>query len=279
MTVRIESLAFYPIKGCHRVECEGAELLSTGLRHDREWMIVELDGKFITQRTDAVLATLLPAIDAEGQALKVTAPGRAVLRVPFAAQGNRCTVRVWKDVCEAVDEGDEAAEWFSALIGRPLRLVRFASDGVRHADPLFARDDYAPVKFSDAYPVLVTQIASLAALNAAIGAPGTAPTEAPLPMTRFRPNIVLAGLTPFDEDHIDRLRVRDVVLRLAKPSTRCIVTTTDQETGTRGVEPLPALRKLRWNRKLQGVTFGENATVLQPGALRVGDTVEVTYRR
>ena len=136
-----------------------------------------------------------------------------------------------------------------------------------------------PGTYVDAYPVLVTQIASLAALNAAIGAPGTAPTEAPLPMTRFRPNIVLAGLTPFDEDHIDRLRVRDVVLRLAKPSTRCIVTTTDQETGTRGVEPLPALRKLRWNRKLQGVTFGENATVLQPGALRVGDTVEVTYRR
>lgn len=279
MTVRIESLAYYPIKGCHRVECDSAELLPSGLRHDREWMLVEPNGVFITQRTDAVLATLAPSLDLDGQALRVAAPGRPTLRIPFAIRGERRTVRVWKDTCDADDQGDAAAEWFAAIVGRPLRLVRFAADGVRHANPQFARDDYAPVRFPDAYPVLITQSASLAALNAAIAASGAAPAEAPLPMTRFRPNIVLAGLAPFEEDRIDRLRIGEVVLRLAKPSTRCIVTTTDQDTGYRGVEPLPTLKKLRWNREHKGVTFGENATVLQPGTLRVGDAVEITHRR
>jgi uncharacterized protein YcbX len=279
LTVRIESLAYYPIKGCHRVECESAELLPTGLRHDREWMIVEPDGKFITQRTDAVLATVTPSVDLDGQVLAITAPGRATLRVPLAMCGERRAVRVWKDECEADDQGEAAAEWISAVVGRPLRLVRFAVDVARHADPQFARDDFAPVKFSDAYPVLVTQSSSLAALNSTIAASGAAPDEAPLPMTRFRPNIVLAGLAPFVEDRIDKLRIGEAVLRLAKPSTRCIVTTTDQETGARGVEPLPTLKTLRWNRALKGVTFGENATVLQPGTLRVGDAVEISYRQ
>lgn len=278
MTVRIESLAFYPIKGCHRVECQSAELLPSGLRHDREWMLVQPNGMFITQRTDAVLATLSPAFDAGERLLTVAATGRAPLRVPLAGRGERRLVRVWSDSCEAEDQGDEAAAWFSEIVGRPLRLVRFPDDGVRHANPQFAGKDHAPVKFPDAYPVLVTQSASLAALNAAIVASGAAPGEAPLPMTRFRPNIVLAGLAPFDEDRIDRLRIGDAELRFVKPSTRCVVTTTDQESGVRGIEPLPTLKKERWNGELKGVTFGENATVLRPGSLRVGDAVEVCWR-
>ncbi len=276
--VCIESLAYYPVKGCRRVECDSVELLPTGLCHDREWVIVEPGGMFITQRTDAVLATLAPSIDAAGQALTIAAPGRATLRVPLACRGERRRVRVWKDECAADDQGDEAAAWLAAIVGRPLRLMRFAVDGERHANPGFAHGDYAPVKFADAFPVLVTQSASLAALNAAIAQSGKAPAEAPLPMTRFRPNIVLSGLAPFDEDRIDRLHIGEAVLRLAKPSTRCIVTTTDQDSGVRGIEPLPTLKRLRWNGTLKGVTFGENATVLRPGRLRVGDAVAVTWR-
>lgn len=276
MTVRIESLAFYPVKGCHRIDCDRVELTHAGIRHDREWMITEPDGRFITQRSDAVLATITPTLDADH--LTLTAPGRAPLRVPLDRRGERRPVRVWKDTCDANDMGDEAADWLAGLVGRPLRLVRFATDGVRHADREYARDDFAPVRFADAYPVLVTQSGSLAALNAAIAAAANGSAGAPLPMTRFRPNIVLGGLGPWDEDRIDRLRIGEVQLRLAKPSTRCIVTTTDQESGARGVEPLPTLKRLRWNRALRGVTFGENATVLQPGMLRVGDAVDIVWR-
>lgn len=272
MTVCIESLAYYPIKGCHRIECNAVELLPSGVRHDREWMIVEPNGMFITQRTDAALATIVPTLDEA--ALGLAAPDRAPLRVPLSLRGERRTVRIWKDSCDADDMGDEAGAWFSAILGRPLRLVRFAAGGVRHANPQYAREDFAPVRFPDGYPVLVTQTASLAALNTAIGRK----IATPLPMNRFRPNIVLAGLGPWDEDRIDRLRIGNVELRFAKPSIRCIVTTTDQETGARGVEPLPTLKKLRWNRELKGVAFGENATVLAPGTVRVGDPVEVSWR-
>lgn len=272
LAVRIESLAFYPVKGCHRIECDAVELLPSGVRHDREWMITEPGGRFVTQRSDAVLATIVPTLDATQ--LQLSAPGHAPLHIPLDRHGERRTVQVWKDFCEAEDAGDEAASWIAAIVGRPLRLVRFAMDAVRHASPDHARDDHAPVKFADAFPVLVTQTASLAALNAAIGERG----EASLPMNRFRPNIVLGGLEPWDEDRIDRLRIGGTLLRFAKPSTRCIVTTTDQETGVRGVEPLPTLKRLRWDRSLKGVLFGQNATVLQPGTLRTGDAVEVIWR-
>lgn len=272
LKARIESLAFYPVKGCHRIECESVELTPSGVRHDRDWMIVDRGNRFITQRTDAVLATIVPALDDE--ALVLAAPGRPPLRVPLAFRGATRRVAIWKDHCAADDMGDEAAAWLGRIVGRPVRLVRFAVDGVRHADPVYARDDHAPVRFADAYPVLVTHTASLAALNAALGRT----SEAPLPMNRFRPNIVIDGLAAWDEDRIDRLRIRDVLLRFAKPSTRCIVTTTDQESGTRGVEPLPTLRRLRWHRGLKGVIFGENATVLRPGIVRVGDEVEIHWR-
>ncbi len=146
--------------------------------------------------------------------------------------------------------------------------------GERHADRAWARDDFAPVKFTDAYPVLITQTASLGALAAALGAA----SEGPLPMNRFRPNVVLGGLAAWDEDRIERVRIGGALLRLAKPSTRCIVTTTNQDSGARGVERLPTLKWLRWNGGLKGGTFGVNATVLQPGTVRVGDVAEITWR-
>ncbi|MBV6425015.1 MAG: putative protein YcbX [Steroidobacteraceae bacterium] len=272
LNARIESLAYYPVKGCRRIECAALELVPAGARGDREWMIVGPDDQFVTQRTDAILATIAPVTD--DRALTLSAPGHPPLQVPLSYRGERRTVRIWKDTCAADDMGDAAADWLTAVGGRPLRLVRFAADGVRHADKTWARDDFAPVKFTDAYPVLVTQSASLGALNAALGRA----SEGPLPMNRFRPNIVLGGLAAWDEDRIEHLRIGGVLLRLAKPSTRCIVTTTNQDSGARGVEPLPTLKRLRWHRGLKGVTFGVNATVLQPGTVRVGDVVEIAWR-
>jgi len=265
---RIESLAFYPIKGCRRIACDTAELLPTGLAHDREWMLVDAQNVFITQRTDPVLATVAPALSAD--ALTIDAPGREALVLPLDRRGRRLRVRVWRDEVDADDMGDASAAWFTAVVGRPVRLVRYALDAARLADPAYAHDAYAPLRFPDGYPVLVTLTASLAALNAEL--------DAPLPMTRFRPGIVLDGLGAFDGDRIDTLRIGDAELRCVKPCTRCIVTTTDQLTGERGIEPLPTLKRLRWSRELKGVMFGENAVVLRPGRLGVGDAVQVTWR-
>lgn len=267
-TARIESLAFYPIKGCRRIACETAALQLNGLPHDREWMLVDDKGVFISQRTDAVLATVSPALT--DSALTVDAPGRERLVLPLDRRGERRKVRVWRDEVDADDMGDAAAAWFTAVAGRSLRLVRYALDAARVADPKYAGDVHAPVRFPDAYPVLVTLTASLAALNAEL--------DEPLPMTRFRPSIVLDGLGAFDEDRIESLRIGEAELRFVKPCVRCIVTTTDQITGERGAEPLPTLKRLRWSREMKGVTFGENAVVLRPGRLEVGDAVTVTWR-
>lgn len=266
--VRVESLAFYPIKGCRRISCQTADLLPSGLPHDREWMLVDEKNTFITQRTDPVLATVSPTLS--HGALTIDAPGRERLTLPLDRRGRRLAVRVWRDEVEADDMGDEAADWFTAVAGRPVRLVRYALDAARVADPAYARDAYAPVRFPDGFPILVTLTASLAALNAEL--------DTPLPMTRFRPSIVLDGLGAFDEDRIDTLRIGDAELRCVKPCARCIVTTTDQLTGERAIEPLPTLKRLRWNRELKGVTFGENAVVLRPGRLSVGDAVRVSWR-
>lgn len=265
---RVESLAFYPIKGCRRIACQTAELLPSGLPHDREWMLVDEKSMFITQRTDPVLATVSPAL--AGSALTIDAPGRERLTLPLDRRGKRLAVRVWRDEVEADDMGDEAADWFTAVAGRPVRLVRYALDAARVADPAYAGDAYAPVRFPDGFPLLVTLTASLASLNAAL--------DTPLPMTRFRPSIVLEGLDAFDEDRIDTLRIGDAELRCVKPCARCIVTTTDQLSGERGVEPMPTLKRLRWNRAMKGAMFGENAVVLRAGRVSVGDSVAVTWR-
>jgi uncharacterized protein YcbX len=266
--VRIESLASYPIKGCRRIAWETADLLPNGLPYDREWMLVDENNAFISQRTDPVLATVAPAF-ADG-ALTIEAPGLDRLDLPLDRRGERRRVRVWRDEVDAHDMGDDAADWFTAVLGRPVRLVRYAPDAARLADPAYTGDARAPVRFPDAYPVLVTLTASLAALNAEL--------DTPLPMTRFRPSVVLDGLGAFDEDRIDTLRIGDAELRCVKPCARCIVTTTDQLTGERAIEPMPTLKRLRWNRELKGVTFGENAVVLRPGRLRVGDAVRVSWR-
>jgi len=267
-TVRVQSLASYPIKGCQRIGWETAELLPSGLPRDREWMLVDANGVFISQRTDAALATVTPTL-ADG-VLQVDAPDRQRLGLPLDHRGKRRKVRVWRDEVDADDMGDEAADWFTAVVGRPVRLVRYAPDAARVADPAYAQDAHAPVRFPDAFPVLVTLTASLAALNAELATP--------LPMTRFRPSIVLDGLAAFDEDRIDTLRIGDAELRCVKPCARCIVTTTDQSTGERGIEPMPTLKRLRWSREMKGVTFGENAVVLRAGRVSVGDAVTVTWR-
>jgi hypothetical protein len=267
-TARVAALAYYPIKGCGAIACESADLLATGLRHDREWMVVDARDTFITQRTDPALARVRLVF--ERDMLIATAAGQEVLAIDLTRQGEQRTVRVWQSTCAADDAGTDAAHWFSSLLGKSVRLVRFASGGTRQSNPEWTGGRDAPVYFPDGYAVLVTVNASLAALNERLAVP--------LPMTRFRPNVVLDGLTAWAEDDITTLAGDSASLELVKPCVRCAVTTVDQESGVMGVEPLPTLKKLRWSRALKGVTFGVNAIVTRPGTLRVGETLQIQRR-
>jgi hypothetical protein len=171
--------------------------------------------------------------------------------LPLAATGAAVSVKVWNDRCAGLDQGDEAAQWISRAVGDVLRFVRQAPLLDRLADSKYVGPQPMPVSFADGYPFLVCNQASLADLNARM--------PEPIPMERFRPNIVLTGLAAFEEDRIDTISIGAVTLHLVKPCTRCIITSTDQRSGARTTNPLPVLRTFRFDRTLLGVAFGENA--------------------
>lgn len=260
----IAALHVYPVKSCAGISVDSVEALPTGLAHDREWMVVDAEGRFVTQREAARMALVKTAIDAEG--LRIEAGGGAV-RLPFDHGGPLREVSVWRSRVPAFDAGDEAAALFSDFLGQALRLVRFDARHARLSNRDWTGGLKAPNLFSDGYPVLVASEGSLADLNARIGG-------RPLPMARFRPNIVLGGVEPWAEDGLADFSVGGAELRIVKPCTRCVITTTDQDRGERdGVEPLRTLLAFRNDRRVGGVTFGQNAIVRRPGRLAVGDAV------
>jgi uncharacterized protein YcbX len=245
----VQDLFIYPFKSARGIARRTVRLTATGLEWDRHWMAVDATGTFTSQRTHPKLAQVTPAIC--GDALILTAGDLEPLCLPLAPVGQAVAVKVWNDRCAGLDQGDEAAEWISRAVGAVLRLVCQAPLLDRRADAAFAGAAPPPVAFADGYPFLVCNLASLADLNARM--------PAPVPMERFRPNIVLSGLSAFEEDRIDTIQIGAITLRLVKPCTRCIITSTDQSSGARSTNPLPVLRSFRFDRKLLGVTFGENA--------------------
>ena len=192
--------------------------------------------------------------------------------MPYAHEGTPTEVVIWKDRCAAYDQGDVAADWLTRLLGKPLRLVRFDPRRVRPSGSA-AGEATGYAQFSDGYAILVISTASLADLNSRL--------PQPLPMNRFRPNVVVEGLPAFGEDEVAELATATVRLQLVKPCTRCTITTTNQLTGTvEGEEPLLTLRTYRWHKQLRGVAFGQNAIVAggEGSALRIGDTLEALAR-
>jgi hypothetical protein len=268
---RIAALHFYPVKSAGGLELEQALLSTAGLVDDRRWMVVTPAGRFLTQRELPRLALLRPRLSAT--ALQLTAGDRPAISVPLARQGRRCSVQVWKDQCDAFDEGDEAARALSEFLEVECRLVRFDPARPRPADPAWTGGIAAEARFADAFPLLALNAASLEDLNDRL------PVR--LPVNRFRPNIVLEGLAPYDEDRIDELTGDGVRLRLVKPCTRCRITTTNQDSGeVEGEEPLRTLRSYRYDARLHGLSFGYNAIVVEgAGAtLRRGQMLAVRWR-
>ena len=200
------------------------------------------------------------------------------LAVPPPARNALLKVKVWNHETVALDAGDAASEWLNAKLGMArgqLRLVRFHPEMRRDCNRLHAGDSDAHTFFADGYPLLVTNVESLADLNMRMRREATNA----MPMNRFRPNVVIAGLPAWDEDHINTLSIGEVVLKLAKPCVRCQVTTTDQLSGAQlSDEPLNTLARFRNNPDFAGVTFGWNAVVLKSGRISVFDRVIAEYR-
>lgn len=276
--VKVTGLFSYPVKGCRAISHATASVLTTGLAHDREWMVVDArssPAQFITQRQCAAIAML--RVDVKNGGLTLSTNDCDTVHVDAPSRSALIRVNVWNHETIALDAGDAAAQWLATKLGLPyaVRLVRFNPDMRRECSKLYAGDSAAHTYFADGYPLLVTNSASLADLNRRIGAG----TNGALPMNRFRPNLVLDGLPAWDEDHVDTLTIGKVVLKLAKPCVRCEVTTADQTSGERvSDEPLNTLARFRNNPEFGGVTFGWNAIMLTPGTISTGDPVLMDYR-
>lgn len=263
MPIQLTALTVYPIKSAGGISVNDWTVDEFGLRYDRRWMVVDQSGEFLSQRSHPQLALVRPSI--EDSSLRIDAPGMRSLELPLEPSGSATAeVRVWKDTCPAAWQGDLPAAWFSEFLGCSCGLVYMTGETVRPADPTYAPDG-TRVSFADAFPFLLISEESLADLNRRLADP--------LPMNRFRPNLVVAGVAPYQEDGWDRIEISGIGFRVVKPSARCVVTTTNQMTGEQGKEPL---RTLATYRRVDGeVMFGQNAVHERTGRLRLGDTVVV----
>ena len=260
----VSSLVYYPIKACRGVEVDSTNIERMGLEYDRRMMVVTPEGEFLTQREFPRLALVTPKLC--DHTLELSAPNYESIHVGVQTSGTPWPVNVWKSKgVQSIDQGDEAATWFSDWLGTAVRLVHIADGYKRLVNETYAVRDDDHTGFADGYPILLTSEEGLQDLNGRL--------ESPVPMNRFRPNIVLKGCDPFEEDRWNRIRIGDVELAVVKPCARCEVTTIDKETLERKKEPLKTLGKYR-KHKL-GAIFGQNVIPLNGGSIRLGMTVEV----
>ncbi|MEU4871512.1 MOSC N-terminal beta barrel domain-containing protein [Streptomyces sp. NPDC021608] len=265
------SIHVHPVKALRGQAPREAVVEPWGLAGDRRWALIDDGGKVVTQRQQPHLA-LAAAELVPGGGVRLSAPGLEPLTVPVPEPVGTVSMELFGDKVEAVLAGADAHRWCSAHVGAEVRLVHMDDPAVRRpVDPAYALPGET-VTFADGYPLLAVSTASLDALNSLIEQ-GDHAGEGPLPMNRFRPNLVVAGTEPWAEDDWSRLLVGEVEFRVAKPSGRCVVTTTDQETAGRGREPLSTLGR---HRRLGGkLVFGQNLVPLSAGTVRVGDPVRV----
>jgi uncharacterized protein YcbX len=261
----LQSLHIYPVKSLRGYAEPQVEVARWGFEQDRRWMVVLPDGKFLSQRERPMMARISAKPAAGGLALSTDSAGGPWIPLPTAAAERR-NVRVWGDHLTALDGGAAARDWLSGELGIDCGLVYLDDTNSRPIDPAYATADDRTA-FTDGFPVLVTNAASLVALNDALLAPVT--------MDRFRPNIVFRGAPAWAEDCWRRVRIGTVTFRVAKPCARCAVTTVDQMTGARPdkTEPLRALSQFR--RSADGVIFGQNLIPEAAGRIALGDPVEI----
>jgi MOSC domain-containing protein len=271
VALTLASIYRYPVKSCRRDEMPQVEVEPWGLAGDRRWMLVDDGGALVTARERRRLLLVTPVLD--GTALRLHAPGHPSLTVKVP-EGELAQVSLWSRRLDATPAVPEAHAWFSEVAGMSLRLVYLDDPLRRRANPQFSAAGDR-VSFADGYPLLLASESSLACLNRWV-AEGPRASDGPLPMTRFRPNVVVRGAAAWAEDGWRLLRIGDVTFRAVKGCDRCVMTMIDPETLTTTKEPIATLARYRhWD----GATwFGMNLipdSLAAGAAIRVDDPVEI----
>jgi uncharacterized protein YcbX len=269
---RLQSIHIHPVKAFRGPALPEADVEPWGLAGDRRWVLMDDGGKVVTQRQQPRLAPAVAEL-LPGGGVRLSAPGMEPLTVPVPRPSGTVPVDIFQDKVEGVlAEGAAAHAWCSAYLGIGVRLVHMDDPATRRpVDPRYALPGET-VSFADGFPLLLTSAASLDALNSLI-AQGDHAHEGPLPMNRFRPNVVVAGTAAWAEDDWSLVAIGEVTFRVVKMCGRCVVTTTDQVTAGRGREPLHTLGR---HRRLDGkLVFGQNLVPRSRGTIRVGDPFTV----
>lgn len=290
--MHISEINIYPIKSLKGISLESSLVEERGLQFDRRWMLTTSDGMFFTQREFPQMATISVWIEEDGGGLGVAADRFGDVFVPMEPDtGNKQQVTIWQSVCEGEVYGAALNEWFSDVIGADCQLVYMPVSTRRNVNPRFNKN-HDVVSFADGYPLMAIGEASLADLNERIANNAQDADEdvcVPLPMNRFRPNVVVADSEAFAEDSWNKIRVGEAVFRATKPCERCVVTTVDQSSGEfAGKDPLKTLATYRMAKDVipdryealgvgaNAVLFGQNLIAETLGAkIKVGDTVGV----
>lgn len=262
--IQVSALTYYPIKACRGFDVNESLVERMGLAHDRRMMVVTPEGNFLTQREHPRLALVTPTL--QHGTLTLSAPNFDSLQFAVQSTGVPSPVNIWSSSgVDAIDQGEEAAQWFSNWLGTPVRLMHVADGFKRKLNPNYAVSPDDHTGFADGYPILIISEESLQDLNSKL--------ESPLPMNRFRPNLVVRGCEPFAEDSWKRIRVGGLEMALVKPCPRCVVTTIDKETLAKSKEPLKTLGSYRTQEG--GAMFGMNVIPLKTGSVQLGMNVEI----
>ena len=260
--MKVHSLHIYPVKSLAGIQVPSFEMDDFGPKGDRRWMIVDVDRNFVTQRAFPELAKVSASFVESDVSIHIPGEGDFTLK----ATDEEARVLVWRDWVKAQKGEPSASQALSRFCGAELFLVYMPDSSFRRVDAGRVTE-YRRVGFADGFPFLVTTLASLEELNGRL--------DVPVDMRRFRPNIVVEGSAPWEEDHWSKLEVGGQPFDIVKPSSRCVLTTVDPDTGVKdpGLQPLRTLSGYR--RTADGVIFGQNAMHESPGVIHVDDPVTV----
>jgi uncharacterized protein YcbX len=259
----VSELNIYPVKSTRGISLSEGLVTARGFALDRRWMLVDSYNRFLSQRQIPRLA--LVQVDVRENSLFIRAPDMPALAIPLQpGAGVPVRVSIWDDICEAQVVSDEANDWFSRFLDLPCHLVYMPDESQRPVNPQYSINDFQ-VSFVDGYPFLLISRASLDDLNRRL--------PQPLPMNRFRPNIVVEGCEPYAEDGWKQIRIGEVTFRVVKPCSRCKITTVNQQTGTSGKEPLKTLATYRL--KDGKVYFGQNLIHENLGRIKLNQPVHI----
>lgn len=268
----LSEINIFPVKSLRGHSPTAARVEPRGFEHDRRWLLVDENGRFLTQREFPRMAAI--EVEVGGNDIRFRFEGRSCA-AELEPAGDETMVQIWNDRCGAITYGDSVNAWFSGALGTDCSLVKMTDTTVaRPVDPNYARSENDHVSFADGYPYLLLGEGSLAALNGRL--------DEPVPMNRFRPNLVISGSDAFDEDNWVAIRIGEVEFDVVKPCARCVIPGIDQVTGVKsGAALLRTLAEFRTFERngAKKVLFGQNLLARNLGTLRVGENVRILERR